>query len=89
MSWPLGLAPGALLALLLGAVFGGLAHMVAGRRWLQLPLYVGAGMLGCLLAWGLNLHWFGQFPAPGGLPLIEAAIMAWVLLTSVAVWQRA
>lgn len=81
------LAPGVFLSLLLGTLYGALGHLVLGRRWTRLPWFVLAGIGGCLLAWVFDLHLLRRFPAPGGLPLIEASVVAWLLLLLVAAWR--
>jgi hypothetical protein len=83
------LPPGLFLALLLGTLYGALGHLVFGRHWLRLPLYVLAGMLGCAAVWLAGIQLLPQLPAPGGLPLVEASIVAWVLLCLIAGWRRA
>jgi hypothetical protein len=84
-----GLAPGVWLSLLVGCIYGALAHLIWGRHWLHLPLFVLTGVVGCLLLWASGLQFLAALPAPGGLPLLEATAVAWLLLSGVAVLQRA
>ena len=84
-----GLAPGVFLSGLLGLVYGSLAHLLWGRHWLHLPLFLIGGVLGCLLVWGAGLRLFDQFPAPGGLSILEATVVAWLLLAGIAAIRRA
>jgi hypothetical protein len=81
--------PGLFLAVLLGALYGGLGHLVFGRHWLRLPLYVLGGVAGCVLVWLARIRIFSQLPAPGGLAIVEASVMAWLLLCLIAAWRRA
>ena len=82
-------APGLFLAVLLGALYGGIGHVIFGRHWLRLPLYVLAGIAGCTVVWFAGLRLLPQLPAPGGLPMLEASVVAWLLLLLIAVWRRA
>jgi hypothetical protein len=84
-----GLAPGVFLGILLGLVYGALAHLLWGRHWLHLPLFLIGGAVGCLIVWATGLHLLQQFPAPGGLAIPEATVMAWVLLVGIAAIRRA
>ncbi len=80
--------PGLFLALLLGIIYGALSHLFFGRHWLRLPLFVLVGAAGCALVWVAGIRLLPQLPAPGGLPLFEASIVAWLLLGIIAAWQR-
>ncbi|MBA3943667.1 MAG: hypothetical protein H0X37_03800 [Herpetosiphonaceae bacterium] len=82
------LSPGAFLALILGTLYGSLGHLVFGRRLVHLPLFLLTGIASCMLAWGFHLQFFHQLPAPGGLPIVEASAVAWLLLSFVAAWRR-
>ena len=82
------LPPGLFLALLLGTLYGALGHLVFGRHWLRLPLYVLAASTGCVLVWLAGIRLIPRLPAPGGLPLVEASFMAWLLLSMIAAWRR-
>lgn len=84
-----GLAPGAFLAGLLGLVYGSLAHLVWGRQWPHLPLFWLGGVAGCLIVWATGLQLLKQFPAPGGLAIPEATVVAWLLLAMIAAIRRA
>lgn len=84
-----GLAPGVFLGGLLGLIYGALAHLLWGRHWLHLPLFLIGGVAGCLIVWATGLHLLTQFPAPGGLAIPEATIVAWVLLAGIAAIRRA
>lgn len=83
-----GFEPGVWLSLLVGCIYGSLAHLMWGRQWMHLPLFVLTAIVGCLLMWFAGLQ-FVDLPSPGGLPLLEATFVAWLLLGSVAVLQRA
>ena len=83
------LAPGLFLAVLLGTLYGALGHLVFGRHWLRLPLFVLGGIAGCVLAWLVGIRLLPQLPAPGGLPVVEATVVAWLLLLMIAAWRRA
>lgn len=84
-----GIAPGVFLGGLLGLVYGALAHILWGRHWLHLPLFLIGGTAGCLLVWVSGLQLLTQFPAPGGLAIPEATVVAWLLLAGIATIRRA
>jgi hypothetical protein len=75
-----GLPPAALLILLLATVYGAMAHLLWGRRLLQLFLFWVAAFAGCLLAYSLGLHLLRQLRAPAGVPIVEATALTWLLL---------
>lgn len=81
--------PGLFLAIVLGTFYGALGHLVFGRHWLRLPLYLIAGIAGCALIWLSGFRLLPRLPAPGGLPLVEASFVAWLLLCMIAAWRRA
>jgi uncharacterized membrane protein YjjP (DUF1212 family) len=76
------IAPATVLLLLLATMSAALAHALWGRHWLQLPLFWFAALVGCLLAYGLGL----RLPLPitlvqpAGVPVLEAILLAWLLL---------
>jgi hypothetical protein len=82
-------APGLFLAVLLGTLHGAIGHLLFGRHWIRLPLYILAGIAGCALVWLAGIRLLPQLPAPGGLPLVEASVVAWLLLSMIAAWRRA
>ena len=84
-----GLAAGAFLGSLLGLVYGALAHILWGRHWLHLPLFLIGGVAGCLLVWATGVQLLKQLPAPGGLAIPEATVVAWLLLAGIAAIRRA
>jgi hypothetical protein len=84
-----GIVPGVLLAVLLGLIHGALAHLIWGKHWLHLPLFLIGGIAGCLIVWSTGLHLLTNLPAPGGLALVEATAVAWLLLVCVAAIRRA
>ncbi len=81
-------APGLFIAVVLGTLYGALCHLLFGRHWLRLPLYVLVGIAGCVLVWFADIQLLPRLPAPGGLPLAEASIVAWLLLCMIAAWRR-
>ncbi len=83
------LPPGLFLALLLGALYGAICHLLFGRQLIRLPFGIAVAIGGCALVWFSGVHLLKQLPAPGGLPLAEASIVAWVLLVLFTSWRRA
>ncbi len=83
------IAPGFVMSLLLGSIYGALAHLLWGRQGLHLPLFLIGGVVGCLAVWLSGLHLLHRIPAPGGLPLFEATVVAWLLLAVIAAIWRA
>jgi hypothetical protein len=83
------ISPGLFLAILLGTLYGALGHLVFGRHWLRLPLYLLAGIGGCVIVWLTRLRILQSLPAPGGFALVEASVVAWLLLSLIAAWRRA
>jgi hypothetical protein len=83
------LPPGLFLAIVLGTLYGALAHLVAGRHWLRLPLFLLAGIGGCVVVWLTRLRVLTALPAPGGLAIVEASVVAWLLLSLIAALRRA
>jgi drug/metabolite transporter (DMT)-like permease len=79
-----GLAPATVLILLLATACAGLAHVLLGRRWRQLPLFWLTACVGCLLVYGLGLRFPLQLPTPAGVPVLEAVLLAWLLLILVS-----
>lgn len=79
-----GFAPATLLILLIATACAALAHLLLGRRWRQIPLFWVAAVVGCLIAYGLGLRLPLALPAPAGVPVLEAVLMAWILLIVVS-----
>jgi hypothetical protein len=74
------MSPAALLLFLIATVSAALAHLFWGRRWLQLPLFWLAALAGCLIVYALGLRLPLRQPQPGGVPVLEAVLGAWILL---------
>jgi uncharacterized membrane protein YjjP (DUF1212 family) len=72
--------PALLLLLLIATTSAGLAHLLWGRKWLQLPIFWLAAAAGCLVVYLLQLRLPLGFVAPAGVPLLEAVLAAWLLL---------
>jgi hypothetical protein len=72
--------PVIILLLLLSTACAALAHLLWGKRWIQLPIFWLAALLGCLLAYGLGMRIPTGLPAPAGVPVLEAVMLAWCLL---------
>jgi hypothetical protein len=78
------MTPAVLLLLLLATTNAALAHVVFGRRWRQLPIFWLTACVGCLLAYGIGWRFPLNVPAPANVPVLEAVLVAWVLLIIVA-----
>ncbi len=75
------LAPAPLLLALIATACASLAHVLWGRRWRQIAFFWIVAFAGCLLAYGIGLRIPLQLPAPAGVPVLEAVLAAWVLLS--------
>ena len=74
------MSPAALLLFLLSTACAALAHLLWGRRWLQLPLFWLAAFAGALIVYALGLHAPLQLPMPAGVPVLEVVLGAWIML---------
>jgi hypothetical protein len=74
------MSPAALLLFLIATTSAALAHLIWGRRWLQLPLFWLAAFAGCLIIYALGLRLPLQLPSPGGVPVLEVVLGAWIML---------
>lgn len=78
------LAPATLLILLIATACAALAHLLLGKAWRQLPIFWLAAVVGCLIAYGLGLHFPLNLPVPAGVPILESVLLAWILLIFVS-----
>lgn len=78
------MAPATILLLLIATACASLAHVLLGRRWQQLPIFWLVACVGCLLAFGLQLRLPLALPHPAGVPVLEAVLLAWLLLIVVS-----
>ena len=74
------MSPAALLLFLIATACAALAHLLWGRRWLQLPIFWLAAFAGCLIAYALGVRLPLNLAEPGGVPVLKVVIGAWILL---------
>lgn len=74
------MGPAPLLLLLIASASAGLAQVLWGRTWRQLPIFWLAAAAGCLVVYWLQLRLPVAFVTPGGVPVLEAVLLAWLLL---------
>ena len=74
------MSPAALLLFLIATASAALAHLLWGRRWLQLPIFWLAAFAGCLVVYALGLSLPLRVPSPGGVHVLEVVLGAWILL---------
>lgn len=74
------MSPAALLILLIATASAALAHLLWGRRWLQLPIFWLAACAACLVVYGLDLRLPIDLPQPAGVAVLETVLGAWILL---------
>ena len=74
------MSPAVLLLFLIATACAALAHLLWGRRWLQLPIFWLAAFAGSLIAYALGLRLPLRLVDPGGVPVLEVVIGAWILL---------
>jgi hypothetical protein len=79
-----GIAPAAVLILLIATACAALAHVLLGRAWRQLPIFWLTAVVGCLIAYGLRLRFPLDLPTPADVPILESVLMAWLLLIFVS-----
>jgi hypothetical protein len=76
------MSPAPLLLILIATASAALAHVLWGRRWLQLPVFWLAALAGSLLAYALGARLPLPRPLlePAGVPVLEVALAAWLLI---------
>ncbi len=74
------MSPSALLLFLIATASAALVHLLWGRRWIQLPIFWVAAFAGSLLVYAVGLRLPLHLPTPGGVPVLEAVLGAWILL---------
>lgn len=74
------LTPAITLLLLLVTASAALAHMLWGRRWIQLVIFWMAAAMGALLAYGFGWQLPLDLVTPAGVPVLEVVLAAWLLL---------
>ncbi len=82
------MSPSVVLSLLLGSIYGLLAHAFVGRRWRQLPLYWATGVLGFFAGYALAVASGIETLRLGPVPLMEATLGAGVALAAVFLFAR-
>lgn len=74
------MSPALFLLLLVATASAALAHLLWGRRWLQLVVFWLAAAAGSIIVYIAQLHLPLALPRPAGVPLLEVALGAWLLL---------
>jgi hypothetical protein len=74
------MSPATLLIFLIATASAALAHLLWGRRWLQLPIFWSAAFAGALIVYAVGLRIPLQLPTPGDVPVLEVVLGAWILL---------
>jgi hypothetical protein len=71
--------PALLLLALIATASAALAHVLWGRSWLQLVVFLLAACVGCLIAAviGVRLPLPFAMVSPAGVPVLEAILIAW------------
>jgi hypothetical protein len=74
------MSPAVLLLFLIATASAALAHLLWGSRWLQLPIFWLAAFAGSLIAYAIGARLPLQLVTPGGVPVLEVVLGAWILL---------
>jgi hypothetical protein len=74
------MSPALLLLLLIATASAALAHLLWGRRWVQIPVFLLAALAGALIVYALNLRLPIALPTPAGVPVLEVVFGVWALL---------
>ncbi|MGB9754641.1 MAG: hypothetical protein C0183_07020 [Roseiflexus castenholzii] len=72
--------PDLLLILLIVTASAALAHLLWGRRWVQIPVFWLAATGGALIALALDARLPLRLITPAGVPVLETTLGAWVML---------
>jgi hypothetical protein len=72
------MSPVPLLLVLITTLHAAVAHAIAGKTLLQLPVFWLASLLGVVLVHAVGLSFGSAFPAPANVHLIETSIGAWI-----------
>lgn len=74
------MSPSSLIILLISTACAAAAHLLWGRRWVQLFVFWMAAFTGCLFVYVTGLRLPVNVPRPGGVALLESVAVAWILL---------
>lgn len=74
------ISPALLLLLLIATASAALAHLLWGRRWTQLPVFLLAALAGCIVVYVAQLRLPLDLPRPAGVPVLEVVLGTWLLL---------
>ncbi len=74
------MSPPTLILLLVTTACAALAHILWGRRWLQIPIFWLAAFAGCLIVYVSGVQLPANTPKPANVPLLEVIVGAWMLL---------
>jgi len=72
------MSPIPLLLVLVTTFHATLAHAIAGKSVLQLPVFWLASLIGVVLIHVVGLDFGDAFPSPANVHLIETSLGAWV-----------
>ncbi len=72
--------PALLLLLLIVTASATLAHVLWGRRWMQIPIFWLAAAGGALIALAIGVQLPLRLITPAGVPILETTLGAWIML---------
>jgi len=72
--------PALLLLLLIVTASAMLAHVLWGRRWVQIPIFWLAAAGGALIALAIGVRLPLRLITPAGVPILETTLGAWIML---------
>jgi hypothetical protein len=72
--------PALLLLLLIVTASAALAHVLWGRRWVQIPIFWLAAAGGALIALAIGVQLPLRLITPAGVPILETTLGAWIML---------
>jgi len=72
--------PALLLLLLIVTASAVLAHVLWGRRWVQIPIFWLAAAGGALIALAIGVRLPLRLITPAGVPILETTLGAWIML---------
>jgi hypothetical protein len=72
--------PALLLLLLIVTASAALAHVLWGRRWVQIPIFWLAAAGGAFIALAIGVRLPLRLITPAGVPILETTLGAWIML---------